>query len=169
MPGRGLGHTGSKSPSVPCSKQSSRSTPSTATTTPTPAWSCHASPRWTSTFTSSRPAGCCRRWLTSPWTASCSPPCRKSANIPCSWLSCSSTPTPSTGRPARGEGRSQAAPVEMGMCWILHGGQRSQHHNSYGLPCRSQEKMYFCVKYIIFHYSSTEHSCNRSRVIRFTL
>lgn len=37
----------------------------------------------------------------------------------------------------------------------------SQHHNSYGLPCRNQEKKYFYVKYIIFHYSSTELSCHR--------
>lgn len=83
---------------VHCSKQISRSTPSTATTTPTPACS---SPSWwrsTSMSSSSRRAACCRRWLTSRWTASCWRPCRRSASTRCSWLNCSSTPTLSTGR-----------------------------------------------------------------------
>lgn len=83
-----------------CSKQSFRSTLNTATTTLTPAWSCPASPKLTSTSTSLKPAACCRRWLTSLWMGFCWRQCRKSANIHCNWLNCSNTPTLNTGRSA---------------------------------------------------------------------
>lgn len=79
------------------SKQISRSTRSTVTTTRTPVSSSPSLWSSTSTCSSSRPAVCCRRWLTFLWTVSSSLRSRRSASTRCSWPSYWSTPTPSTG------------------------------------------------------------------------
>lgn len=79
------------------SKQISRSTRSTVTTTRMPASSSPSLWSSTSTCSSSRPAVCCRRWSTFLWTVSSSLRSRRSASTRCSWPSYWSTPTPSTG------------------------------------------------------------------------
>lgn len=83
--------------SVLYSKMDFGSTQSIATTTWTPVWSWANWWGTAGTSTSSRPVACSSRWSTSPSTASCSPPSRKSANTRCSWQSCWNTLHRSTG------------------------------------------------------------------------